>query len=51
LDPFLDLEKNRRLPVVELGDLVEFKDSSSESFNVSSINGLDDRVGKLEFTC
>ena len=51
LDPLLNPEKNRRLPVVELGDLVEFEYSTSESFNVSGVNSLDDRVCKLAFTC
>lgn len=50
LDTFLDLEQNRRLPIIELGNLVELEYSTSECVDVSSINSVDDGIGEFEFT-
>lgn len=51
LDPFLDLEQDRCLPVIELGDLVKLEYSASECVYVSSIDSINYGVGEFVFTC
>lgn len=51
LDASLDLQKDARLPVIQLRDLIKLDNCSSKRFLIPRLKGFHQRACKLGFAC